>query len=358
LEDELDTTYFSGLAEEAVEEGGEDASIDALLNKELAKGGNDRDETSLSNIFSHKDRKKGKVVETENADLTQAKEAEGTENLKLKFNSSYTRFEFAAFTYKHEDLAGVGLNDLLRDLTSTPRGSPRLAESAPASPRGDHTPDDGGKIPKSPKPASPNIVRSPSDPDQRRGKVSRTPSLEPPQAGSSQPSVPHSESSPTIAVSVGKKHRRTPSSPNTALPPTSPRNHDSPPPESPTSESSGPFSKIKKRLSALRSIWKKDDDSGSAPNSPGASPERRVRILDKHATLTTYLCVETTRDRLALPAIQLLPLADVLEQSTSTRLLMYATLSCSRSRKGPTNEYRRAAEIERLRPLILAAHRV
>jgi hypothetical protein len=326
LEDELDTTYFSGLAEEAAEEGGEDpnVSIDVLLNKELAKGSQDRDETSLSNIFSHKDLKKGKIIEKEHEELAQAKEAEGTENLKLKFNSSYTKFEFAAFTYKHEDLAEVGLGVPdklnLKDIsrTSTPRSSPRSVDSAPSSPR-DHFGDDaGGKRPKSPKTSSPSIVRSPSDPDTHRTKVSRTPSAAATLEGhhhmittttttsSTSSGIPHAESSPTIAVSVGKKHhRRNPSSPN-ALPPTSPRfEHNSSHPLSPSSSSSsmaagasagagagassgsnaevsigehspssgGALSKIKKRLSALRSKFKRDDDS--APNSPAGSPERK-----------------------------------------------------------------------------------
>lgn len=86
LEDEADTSYFQN-------EVDENQSIDLLVSRQLDKNLRSH---SISKVYSHK----------ENLNMMNPVEVNSSsqENPKLKFNQSCSKFDFAGFTFKHEDL--------------------------------------------------------------------------------------------------------------------------------------------------------------------------------------------------------------------------------------------------------------
>lgn len=113
LEDELDTSYFTNLDEAEAEgelNGGDHETIDDLLH--IA---DKPEETNVSSVWSHMDNKKHRDKEKKDKDgeKLNASSSEG-EHPKLKFNASYSRFDFAGFTYKHEDIPNINLTDLTK----------------------------------------------------------------------------------------------------------------------------------------------------------------------------------------------------------------------------------------------------
>lgn len=89
LEDEVDTSYFQN-------DSDIDQSIDLLVSRQLDKNFK---VNSISKVYSYKENLNDlvKSLELDEVESNQ-------ENPKLKFNQSCSKFEFAGFTFKHEDL--------------------------------------------------------------------------------------------------------------------------------------------------------------------------------------------------------------------------------------------------------------
>lgn len=313
LADELDTSYF-GMEDDDVEETTE--SIDALLDKAILKSNKQQNETTLSTIFSHKDSKKTKKLTEEQgtaaADLTIQKEGEAKE---VMFTSSTRSFDFAGFGYKHDEIMTtpapvVGpLKDIsaLRSSGSgtTPKTSPRGTVSSPTTPRVEieHALRENGTASAPVTPGSSTITKSPRDssskisskPKTPRGDGSSDMMIRSQSSGNIRPAT-MSRGSPGSSIdhplspkqtppdsprhsgsdheSSGKKkgHKRQASTTIVV----SPRADGEPPPETsrvddsivdPANQSSSALSKIKKRLSAIRSKFKNSNSGASSDMS-------------------------------------------------------------------------------------------
>eukprot|EP01122_Echinamoeba_exundans_P016914 TRINITY_DN872_c0_g1_i2.p1 TRINITY_DN872_c0_g1~~TRINITY_DN872_c0_g1_i2.p1 ORF type:complete len:980 (-),score=143.81 TRINITY_DN872_c0_g1_i2:60-2999(-) len=330
LADELDTSYFVGMDEEDDENDETTESIDALLDRALSKSKKQQSETTLSTIFSHKDSKKSKKLTEEQgsaaADLIERKE--GSDSNKVMFTASASRFDFAGFGYKHDEITtGPSGVAPLKDFSAlrqsggtgtTPKTSPRGTLSSPSTPRAtlderEHASRENGSIsaPVTPGSSSSTVSKSPREGsfffqaedgirDERGDTMIRSASGGnirsplPTRSGSpGPPDHPHSPKntppdSPRHSGSsehdMGKKkgHKRQTSttivvSPRLDVEPglDTTRIDDSitNSTESSQGQSGGTLSKIKKRLSALRNKFK---NSGSAGSSSDLSADEHA----------------------------------------------------------------------------------
>jgi hypothetical protein len=296
-------------------------SIDALLDRALSKSKKQQNETTLSTIFSHKDSKKSKKLTEEQgsaaADLIERKE--GSDSNKVMFTASASRFDFAGFGYKHDEITtGPSGVTPLKDFSAlrqsggtgtTPKTSPRGTLSSPSTPRAtveerEHSSRENGSlsapvtpgsssstISKSPREGSSSKVKQKTPRDEKSDSLIRSASGGnvrsplPTRSGSPGPlDHPHSpkntppdsprHSGSSEHDSAKKKgHKRQASttivvSPrldvDSGLDTTRIDDSISNSTESSQGQSGGTLSKIKKRLSALRNKFKNSGSTGSS----------------------------------------------------------------------------------------------